>query len=351
MESGEAADTGIDLLSPKDLGVEEARREAHSEGVLWGIVLGRGLELSGVVPGKIALAGHAPAGVLLEAARGLEAAGWVLVDGREISLTERKSKGNLELDAVRHAAAGTCAAFQAVAALLADCETSRAGALAIEGSPLTTGRVRREISQKLAEFGLEQPEGNIVAAGAAAGVPHNQGDSARELRAGEALIVDLFPKKHVFADCTRTFCVGEPSEALAAAHLTVREALARGHASAVAGVSGWQLQRDVCRHFDEAGHATPTSSPLTNHGFVHGLGHGVGFDIHEYPSFRAKAGDEGVLRVGDVFTLEPGLYYPDHPSGGFGVRLEDLVVMTVDGPENLTPLPHDLDPRDWKMGT
>jgi len=80
-------------------------------------------------------------------------------------------------------------------------------------------------------------------------------------------------------------------------------------------------------------------------GYVHGLGHGVGFELHEAPSFRASAGPkEGVLELGDVFTLEPGLYDPEE---GFGVRLEDLVTLGEGGLENLTPLPYALDPRDW----
>ena len=84
--------------------------------------------------------------------------------------------------------------------------------------------------------------------------------------------------------------------------------------------------------------------PATTTGYVHGLGHGVGFELHEYPSFRREAGEEGVLEVGDLLTLEPGLYDPE---AGWGVRLEDLVYLGPDGPESLTPLPYDLDPRAW----
>ena len=86
------------------------------------------------------------------------------------------------------------------------------------------------------------------------------------------------------------------------------------------------------------------SHPGTTRGYVHGLGHGVGFELHEYPSFRRHAGPEGVLAAGDVITLEPGLYEPEQ---GFGVRLEDLVALVADGSENLTPLPYELDPRAW----
>jgi Xaa-Pro aminopeptidase len=80
-------------------------------------------------------------------------------------------------------------------------------------------------------------------------------------------------------------------------------------------------------------------------GYVHNLGHGVGLDLHETPIFKKVSGAEGVLREGDVFTLEPGLY---HPEQGYGVRLEDLVRLDEDGRlENLTPLPYELDPRAY----
>jgi Xaa-Pro aminopeptidase len=106
----------------------------------------------------------------------------------------------------------------------------------------------------------------------------------------------------------------------------------------------WELQEMTCSFFAAAGMPTPISDPGTTRGYVHGLGHGVGFEIHEYPSFAESAGAEGLLERGDVFTLEPGLYDKE---AGFGVRLEDLYLATGEGIENLTPLPYDLDPRHW----
>jgi Xaa-Pro aminopeptidase len=104
------------------------------------------------------------------------------------------------------------------------------------------------------------------------------------------------------------------------------------------------VQEAVCTRFTAAGYPTPISEPATTRGYVHNLGHGVGFDLHELPTFKKASGSEGVLRTGDVFTLEPGLY--DHAEG-WAVRLEDMVHLGEDGPEALTPLPYDLDPRAW----
>ena len=97
--------------------------------------------------------------------------------------------------------------------------------------------------------------------------------------------------------------------------------------------------------WDAAGYPTPISEPGTTRGYVHNLGHGVGFDLHELPTFKKSAGAEGVLREGDVFTLEPGLYDPEER---WAVRLEDLHHLT-EGLEVLTPLPYELDPRAWPL--
>ncbi|HSN89399.1 MAG TPA: M24 family metallopeptidase, partial [Thermoanaerobaculia bacterium] len=157
-------------------------------------------------------------------------------------------------------------------------------------------------------------------------------------------VADFYPRGSMFADCTRTFCVGEPSPALRRAHALVLAALERAHLRARPGVRGWDLQEAVCQIFDAEGFPTPISLPGTTRGYVHNLGHGVGFDLHEQPVFRKISGAEGVLREGDVFTLEPGLY---DPAEGYGVRLEDLVYLGPEGLENLTPLPYSLDPRAW----
>jgi Xaa-Pro aminopeptidase len=175
-------------------------------------------------------------------------------------------------------------------------------------------------------------------------VPHSRGDDARVLRAGESLIVDLFPRGSVWADCTRTLCAGPPPPALAAAHEAVCAAQAAVAAAAAPGLRAWDLQLVACRVIGERGWPTPISDPDTTRGYVHNLGHGVGFELQEYPSFRKETGAEGLLATGDVFTLEPGLYDPD---AGWAVRVEDLMHLGADGPEVLTPLPYELDPRGW----
>jgi Xaa-Pro aminopeptidase len=235
---------------------------------------------------------------------------------------------------------------RAVARLLAAATPAAAngGELWLEGERLRIRRLRAEVGRLFADRGLEQPRGNIIAPAEEGGVPHSAGTPDRVLRAGESLVVDVFPRGRLFADCTRTFCVGRPAEPLARAHATVLAALEDLHLRAAPGVRGWDLQELVCDRFGAAGYPTPISEPGNTRGYVHNLGHGVGFELHELPIFKKVSGAEGVLREDDVFTLEPGLYDPE---AGWGVRLEDLVHLRPGGLETLTPLPYDLDPRAW----
>lgn len=348
MEREEAAATGLPLLEPGALEVHRLLDEGLPPAPFLAEALARGLALAGLrPPARLALAGHGAAGVLHEVCARLGERGWSFAAGNGLVLKLRKRKQDWELGEVRRVAAGTAAAFRAVAGRLSEA-TARNGELWRGGERLTAGRLRSEVARVLAGWpggALEQPGGNILAAGRDAAVPHSTGDDERVLRPGEAVVVDLFPRGRLFADCTRTFCAGEPPEALRTAHAAVRAALERAKAAARPGVRGWDLQEAGCRAFEAAGWPTLLSSPETTTGYVHGLGHGVGYELHEQPSFREAAGPEGVLAEGDVFTLEPGLY---DPSAGWGVRLEDLVALGPGGAlEVLTPLPYDLDPRAW----
>jgi len=345
MEREEAAATGLPLLTPDDLDISRLSGEFSEPAPFLAKVVGKALELCGLKPGRVALAGHGPAGVISGACSLLASDGWVWVPGNSLVFASRKRKEEPELAGIREAAAGTCEAMRAVAGMLAGTSHDGAGSpLRLVGEPLTVARVRAEVARIFFERGLEQPRGNILAPAEEGAVPHNSGTPDRVLQAGESFVVDIFPRGRLFADCTRTFCVGEPPEALARGHALVRSAVEEVHRRSVPGARGWDLQEMVCARFGEAGFPTPISQPGTTRGYVHNLGHGVGFDLHEFPTFKKASGGEGVLREGDVFTIEPGLYEPE---AGWAVRIEDLVYLGPDGLESLTPLPYDLDPRAW----
>lgn len=345
MERDEAARSGLELLAPEALGLPKLAKLFTDPDQLLAALLGAALAASGVAPGRIALAGSWPAGAIVAAAAHLGAAGWSFVPGSEALRRARKAKSAAEVAEIRRAAEATCRAFRRLAARLA-AATVRDGVVHSQGEPLTVRRIKAEIAIGFAADGVTEPRESIVAPGEEGGVPHSVGTADRALGAGESLIVDLFPRGRMFADCTRTFCVGGLGEALARAHRDTLDALRLAHERARPGVRGWEVQREVCALFAARGWPTPVDVPGTLRGYVHNLGHGVGYELHELPSFKESAAPaDGALEVGDVITLEPGLYEPGE--GGFGVRLEDLVVLGESGPENLTPLPYDLDPRAW----
>lgn len=168
----------------------------------------------------------------------------------------------------------------------------------------------------------------IVAAGPNGAKPHAR-PSDRRIEPGELIVLDfgaLVDGYH--SDMTRTVCVGEPgSSRLQEIVDVVAESQAAGVAAVRAGVPARAVD-DVCR------------SVITDAGygdfFVHGTGHGVGLDIHEYPLLNQLA--TANLDAGFVVTVEPGVYLP----GEGGVRIEDSVVVTADGCRPLTNAPKDL---------
>jgi Xaa-Pro aminopeptidase len=222
---------------------------------------------------------------------------------------------------------------------LAACSVDPDGTLRDEEGVLTSERLHAAVRVFWAANGLEG-DVPIIAGGAHAADPHDVG--AGPLRAGEPVLCDLFPRSartRYFGDMTRTFCVGDPSPELAALHAVVERALDTALAAIRPGVKGSSIDALICDLFEEAGYPTtrnPAADPTAIAQYVHGLGHGVGLAIHEEPGL-GRGGYEELL-PGDVVTVEPGLYRV----GFGGVRIEDIVVVTEDGCENLNRLDRSL---------
>jgi Xaa-Pro aminopeptidase len=198
-----------------------------------------------------------------------------------------------------------------------------------DGSRLTIGEVKRRINFKLNELGIVDAEGGtIFAIGRDAGVPHSRGNDRDPITLGKTIVFDIFPAEPgggYFYDFTRTWCLGYAPDHVLAAYEDVYAAFTRAFKAFRPNALASDYQKMTCDFFESRGHPTIQSNPETTSGYVHSLGHGLGLNVHEWPSLSDYEGNEARLLPGAVFTVEPGLYYPDHPRGGFGVRLEDSV--------------------------
>lgn len=183
---------------------------------------------------------------------------------------------------------------------------------------------------------------SIVACGVQAADPHCRGEGL--LRSYQPIVLDIFPRSLTslyFADQTRTVFKGEPNLAYKKMYSAVLEAQETSMALIKPGAHSDDVMQCARAVLEKYGFPTSlTQRPV--YGFIHGLGHGVGLEIHEPPSI-SRSGD--ILEEGMVVTVEPGLYYSkeigDTPIGG--IRIEDMVVVTRDGIRNLTRFPKQLD--------
>jgi Xaa-Pro aminopeptidase len=252
----------------------------------------------------------------------------------------RRSKTEAEIAGVRRAQRAAEAGMTAAAAMLRAAQAN-GGGLTLDGEPLTCERIKVAISQAFTEHNCSADD-FIVARGPQGASGHDMGSGP--IAPGESVVIDLWPKDResaCYADMTRTFVVGEPDEEIVEWHRLCKEALDRTIEPIEPGVKGRALFDIACDIFEEHGQKTQRTKepgkPL-DEGFYHSLGHGVGLEVHEAPYLGLVGHHE--LVPGDVVTIEPGLYR----QGFGGVRLEDLVLVTEDGYENLTDFPYDLAP-------
>ncbi|MEF8808815.1 Xaa-Pro peptidase family protein [Natronomonas sp.] len=271
----------------------------------------------------------APADFPLGDADGLRDLGVeIQADTDDVIESIRATKTDEEVENIREAQKANEAAMARAEELL-DAAGIEDGTLVYEGEPLTSERVKQEIEIELLRHGCALDE-TIVACGADAADPHDRGSGP--LEAGEAIIVDIFPRSKetgYYADMTRTFCVGEPSETIDEWYDLTLEAQEAALDAIEAGVTGSDVHGAVCDVYEDAGLPTLRADETAETGFIHTTGHGVGLDIHEFPRVSEQ---DNELEAGHIITIEPGLYDPEVG----GVRIEDLVVVTEDGYENLT---------------
>jgi Xaa-Pro aminopeptidase len=280
-----------------------------------------------------------PATFPLELADHLRSEGVALEPDRELFETRRRVKNEFELAGIRRAQRGCEAALAAACDLLRRAQPSN-GALTADGEPLTCERLKLVVEGVFGEHGLSAEE-FVVSHGPQTAIGHEMGSGP--IAPNEPIVFDLFPRDResgCFTDMTRTFVVGKPDAELVRYQELCREALDRSLEAIRPGVAGSEVHRLVCDFFHEHGFQTQLSKrpgEVLREGFYHGLGHGVGLEVHEKPSLGRG---QDALVAGDVVAVEPGLYR----EGYGGCRLEDLVLVTDTGAENLAAYPYELEP-------
>lgn len=333
MEIEEAAKTGVKVTSFNELdwpGMVERhggdRTKAEVE--FWGACLHH----IGVESGKVGIYGVSELNLIIELVRLLEKAYPQYEFAGEMGLTlfdeAATTKDEEEIARMRTVAAKTSEVLEATWNYIGSQHTDGETLKKSDNTPLTIGDVRSFVRKALLDRGLEDT-GMIFAQGRDGGFPHSRGEDHMELHLGQAIVFDLFPREvggGYFHDVTRTWCLGYAPDEVQSAYEQVMEAFDRSIEMLKPGMPTKDIQIAVQDYFEANGHPTTRNTPGAMSGYVHGLGHGVGMEIHERPSMNHMAKD--TLQVGNVVTIEPGLYYPDL---GYGVRIEDTVYLNPNG--------------------
>ena len=227
----------------------------------------------------------------------------------------RMRKDSAEIEALR-------AAGSAVDIIAGDLQ---AGRIALVGR--TEAQVSADLSARIIAQGHDVVNFAIVAAGENAASPHHHPGS-RVIQPNEIVLCDFGGTMNGYcSDITRCVYTGEPSSEVAEAYAVLFEAEAAAVRAATVGTP--------CEEVDAVARRVITAAGFGEY-FIHRTGHGIGLDAHEDPYI--VSGNSLALEAGHAFSIEPGIYMP----GKWGMRLEDIVVATVDGPDSMNHADHHL---------
>ncbi|MEK6256063.1 MAG: Xaa-Pro peptidase family protein [Chloroflexota bacterium] len=354
MERDEATRTGLKTRALSDYPMKPLMKKANGDMLVAAAMRYRDMLADlGIKKGKVAVYGLVDAGAayglfthlqrlvpdleIVGEAGSLEIHG---ASGTSLILEAMETKDEVEVEHIRKMGKITVEVVDQTAKFLQSHKSQNGELVKADGQPLTIANVKAKIDLFIAERGARNPHGVIFAIGQDAGVPHSVGKDEDHIKLGETIVFDIFiqePGGGYHYDFTRTWCLGHASEEAQAVYNDVREVFEEIMGGLEAHTPLAELQTRTCELFEERGHATIESDPDTQEGYVHGLSHGLGLNMHEKPSARDP---EGLLKPGVVVTIEPGLYYPER---GIGCRLEDTIYVHPDGEiEVLAEYPLDL---------
>lgn len=348
MEREEAAKTGFDVQLYSQFPLEALLTEAKGDRQKTGVLRYKKMfELAGITSGKVALYGEKDLGAAYTQMAGLQhlLPEIQLVGNLEndVLMLARETKDESELARIRNMSQVTQQVVANTADFLTGHQVKHETLIKSDGTPLTIGEVKHKINLWLAERGAENPEGTIFAIGRDAGVPHSSGNNSDVITLGKTIVFDIFPCEQgggYFYDFTRTWSLGYASDEVLEAYEQVHSIYQGLQNALKIGERFSSYQELTCKFFKSHGHPTIMHQPETNEGYVHSIGHGLGLNVHERPFSSMVMTPDHTIKPGSVFTIEPGLYYPEK---GFGIRLEDTYAALPDGSfDRLSDYPLDL---------
>ncbi len=244
----------------------------------------------------------------------------------------RRQKSPAEIKEITKTQRAAVAAMRAAMEWIRSADRDRRGYLQQDGKRLTSERVRRLIEQRLLESDCAADE-TIVAGGCQGAEPHERGHGP--LRTGQPIVIDIFPRHKQSGYCgdiTRTVVHGQPTPEVARMLTAVKAAHGAALKAVRPGVAVKTIHGTAQETLLQYGFETTVKNGW-GEGFIHSTGHGIGLEIHEAPSINLSSTR---LMLGDVITIEPGLYYRRWG----GVRIEDTVVVTREGAKILARCPY-----------
>jgi len=347
MEREEAAASGLETIDTSRYNIVEMIKEAGGDRLAASSRYYQTMFKEFGVKGRVAFYGQGDVGRNWEFLKALDTAMPELtVTGEftdDIFITARMTKGPEELERIRVVGRKTCEVVRHIADFMTGHKVDGGKLVKDDGSPLTVGDCKAEIKLALARRKIIEEVDTIFAIGRDAGIPHSRGNDADPIELGKTIVFDIFPQEEgggYFFDMTRTFVLGEASQEILDSYKTLEECYDTVAPTLEMGEKASVYQTRTCDFFEARGIETPRTNPQVTNGYVHSLGHGIGLDVHEKPTLSNFTGNEDVLVPGSIFTVEPGLYYPDKD---YGMRIEDVYYVHEDGTvENLTDFPRDL---------
>jgi Xaa-Pro aminopeptidase len=318
---------------PEEFGLDELRRTMGSYDEMWEEIVVRAVRALGVERALV------PDTFPLYAADRVRASGVVLETDSDFFTDRRRVKSAAELAGIRRAQAAADAGMAAARDLLASATPRADGVLEAGGEPVTSERLHVEINSA---FIANDASADIFVAshGWQTAIGHHLGEGP--VRASEPVIVDIWPRDNrsaCFTDMTRTFVAGDAPAEVVEWHRLCVELLELALATIRPGVTGRAVYDAVCDRVEAAGfptQRTKADGETLESGFIFALGHGVGLEVHELP-YMGMLGHQALV-AGDVVAIEPDLCR----AGDYGVRVEDVALVTEDGCERLGSFSYDL---------